>query len=57
MRAIDADALMEIIHGMYAEGDDPNHFHVDAEGDTLIGKFAVIDAISAMPTVAKEEIT
>ena len=51
MRLIDADALTEIIHGMYAEGDDPSAYHVDAEGDTLIGKFAVVDAIFNMPTI------
>ena len=54
MRAIDADALTEIIHGMYAEGDDPSTYHVDAEGDTLIGKFAVVDAIFNMPTIQPE---
>ena len=56
MRAIDADALTEIIHGMYAEGDDPSTYHVDAEGDTLIGKFAVVDAIFNMPTIQPEII-
>ena len=51
MRLIDADALTEIIHGMYAEGDDPSTYHVDAGGDTLIGKFAVVDTIFNMPTI------
>ena len=54
MRAIDADALTEIIHGMYAEGDTPSTYHVDAEGDTLIEKFAVVDAIFNMPTIQPE---
>ena len=54
MRLIDADELTEIIHGMYAEGDDPSTYHVDAEGDTLIGKFAVIDTIFNMPTIQPE---
>lgn len=54
MRAIDADTLTEIIHGMYAEGDNPSTYHVDAEGDTLIGKFAVVDAIFNMPTIQPE---
>ena len=56
MRLIDADALTELIHGMYAEGDDPSTYHVDAEGDTLIGKFAVVDAIFNMPTIQPEII-
>ena len=56
MRLIDADALTEIIHGMYAEGDDPSTYHVDAEGDTLIGKFAVVDAIFNIPTIQPEII-
>ncbi len=50
MRLIDADALVGVISGMYAAGDDGTSFHVDSEEDTLIGKFAVIDAIGDMPT-------
>ena len=54
MRPIDADVLTEIVQGMYAEGDDSNSYHVDVEGDTLIGKFAVIDTIFNMPTIQPE---
>ena len=50
MGKIDADALKEVIHGMYLDGESSNYHSVDADGDTLIGKFAVVDAICELET-------
>lgn len=52
MRLIDADELAKVIESMYATGDDSTSHHVDAEGDTLIGKFAVLDAIYDAETIS-----
>lgn len=51
-RLIDADELIEVTECMYLEGDGPISYRVDGNtGDSLIGKFQMVDTILDAPTI------
>ena len=55
-RFIDAEKLTKEIENTYLDGDSSYSFHATGEGDTLIGKFQVLDIIFDQPTADVEEV-
>ena len=53
---IDAELLKSEIENTYLDGDSAMNHLESAEGDTLIGKFQVLDIIYDQPTADVEEV-
>ena len=55
-RYIDAELLKSEIENTYIDGDSAIDYHASADGDTLIGKFQVLDIIFDQPAADVEEV-
>ncbi len=55
-RYIDAEPLKSEIENTYLDGDSAINYRADADGDTLIGKFQVLDIIYDQPTADVQEV-
>lgn len=55
-RYIDAERLTKDVENTYLDGDSSNYYRATEEGDTLVGKFQMIDLIYDQPTADVEEV-
>ena len=55
-RYIDAEPLKSEIENTYIDGDSATNYRASADGDTLIGKFQVLDVIYDQPTADVQEV-